>query len=501
MKPTLIVEYSRSRTLKHPARLLLGILTVLVTLTVGPAGPVSAQVLDEQPQQQQPQSGLGDELYPPTGYTTDVANGIVPIGNYDIGCSNGGFIGDVGCVIFGNLTNLLFSVGAIFVAAAVWVLEAATGSALEEALTGTATTIADLLDTQILGPMRIAHLGLVVSALYMGWQFLRGRVGLGAGEYAITLFVLAVLIHVSTGPGFGAAVTVITQTAAGISTEIVSLTADTDKDGDVTGQIGAALLAGFVRDPYDIINWGRPLTGTECEAARNQALRTGPHGFDDSPRQLMQTAGCNAEAEFNRAATVGRLVGALLYLVVAVAALILLLVTALTLVVAKGMALFLIALLPIALYAGLFPGTGRALLWHWVSALVRVVALVIAMGVFLALLIAGLTGLLALELGMWERFLLVVFFMAIMWVGRSRLVELSNRFADSTLSRLEGAGIGGSHGATWIRPYQSGGLTGLGVAHSIKEATAAIPRQPRIHGQTPTAAAVATWRKARKVSA
>ena len=500
MRPASVMSYRWSRTVNHPARLLVGILTVLVTLTVGPAAPVAAQVVDEQPQQQ-PQPGLGDELYPPTGYPTDVDNGIVPIGNYDIGCSNGGFIGDAGCVIFGSLTSFLFSLGAGFVAAAVWVLEAATGSSLEDALTGTATTIADLLDTQILGPISIAQLGLVVSALYMGWQFLRGRVGLGAGEYAITLVVLAVLIHVSSGPGFGAAVTATTKTAAGISTEIVLLTADTDRHGDVTGQVGAALLAGFVRDPYDVINWGRPLTGTECAAARNQALQTGPHGFDDSPRQLMQTAGCTAEAEFNRNATVGRLVGALLYFVVAVAALILLLVTALTIVVAKGMALFLIALLPVALYAGLFPGGGRTLLWHWVSALVRVVALVVAMGVFLALLIAGLTGLLALELGMWERFLLVVFFMAIMWVGRNRLVDISNRFADSTLSRLEGASIGGSHGATWIRPYQTGGLTGLGVAHSIKESTADIPRQPRIHGQTPAAAAVATWRKVRKVSA
>ena len=51
--------------------------------------------------------------------------------------------------------------------------------------------------------MRLAHLGLVASALYMGWQFLNGRVGRGAGEYAITLIVLALLIHISTGPGFG----------------------------------------------------------------------------------------------------------------------------------------------------------------------------------------------------------------------------------------------------------------------------------------------------------
>ena len=160
---------------------------------------------------------------------------------------------------------------------------------------------------------------------------------------------------------------------------------------------------------------------------------------------------------------------------VAAAALALFVVTAFTLVVAKGLALFLIALLPIALYAGLFPGAGRSLLWHWVAALVRVVALVIVMGVFLALLVTGLNGLLGVTGGMWTRFLLVIFFMAVMAVGRRQLLDISQRFADSTLQRLEGDQIGGSHGATWIRPYQAGGT------HRPRR----HPHRPRDHRRHP----------------
>lgn len=498
MTPPSLATRIRAAIPHHPMPRLAAALTVIVILSVGPAIPVSAQVHDDQPQLQvETQPGLGDELHPPTSYSTDVDDGIVPIGNYDIGCANDGFILDWGCAISGTLTSLFFSIGSMIVAVSVWLLQAATSYALEDALADTASAIADLLDARILGPMRIAHLGLVASALYMGWQFMRGRIGVGAGEYAISLVVLAVLIHISTGPGFGAAVSVTTHTAGGISAEIVTLAAGTGGSGEVSDRVGTALLAGFVRDPYDVINWGRPLAGTGCEAARNQALQTGPHGVDDYPRRLMEEAGCHAEAEYNREPSDGRLIGAILHVVVAIAALILLLITALTLVVAKGMTLFLIALLPIALYAGLFPGAGRALLWHWVSALVRVVALVIAMGLFLALLVAGLTGLLGLERGMWERFLIIIFFMAVMWVGRSQLVELSSKFADSTLQRLEGASIGGSHGSSWVPPYQSGGLTGLGVTHTVKQRAA---ENPRFNGQTPTAIAVATWRKYRGAS-
>ncbi len=467
-------------------------LTVLLLAVVGvvvTARPASAQTGPAGTGTQ-----LGDDLYPPTSYRTDESRGIVPIGRYDIGCANGGFIGDVGCLTIGTATNLVFSIAKLQVAVAIWLLEAATGFVVEDALTDAATAVGDLLDERILGPMRLSHLGLVVSALSMGWQFLRGRVGTGAGEFAVTLIVFAVLVHVSTGPGFGGAVTTAMRTAGGISSEIVSLAADTDRGADAADRVGSALMAGFVRDPYDTISWGELLDNTACETARNQALASGPHGFGDTPRRLMEAAGCREQAAFNAEATVSRLVGALLYLVVAVAALALFLITAFTLVVAKGMALFLIALLPVALYAGLFPGGGRSLLWHWVAALVRVVALIIAMGIFLALLVTGLNGLLGVAGGLWTRFLLVIFFMAVMWVGRRQLVDMSSRFADSTLQRLEGGQVGGSHGAAWVRPYQAGGLTGLGVTHTVKESVAEMPNRPHKSRRPKAAQTSSVWR-------
>ena len=483
----------RSSTLDGWAWTIIWLLAAIVAIELLVATPAQAQV--DEPA---PPTELGEELYPPTDYPTSQADGVVEIGRYDIGCANDGFLGDIGCVTVGTATNLVFSLAKILVAVAIWLLEAATGFVLEGALTDAAATVGNLLDARILGPMRLSHLGLVVSALYMGWQFLKGRFGAGAGEFALTLIVYAVLVAVSTGSGFGGAVTGAIQTAGGISAEIVSLSADTDSGGDATGQVSTALMTGFVRDPYDTINWGQPLQHTSCAPARNEALASGPHGFDDTPRQLMQTAGCDAQAAFNQDATVSRLVGAFLYLVVAVSALALFVLTAFTLVVAKGLALFLIALLPIALYAGLFPGAGRSLLWHWVAALVRVVALVIVMGIFLALLVTGLNGLLTVAGGMWTRFLLVIFFMAVMTVGRRQLLDISQRFADSTLQRLEGNRIGGAHGATWIRPYQSGGLTGLGVTHTIRETTTEVPNLPHRRNQTPPSVAAAAWQQARR---
>ncbi len=475
----------------RPVWIVVWLLAVLALNQAIGAAPAQAQT-------DQPGVELGDGLYPPTDYPTDSSQGIVPIGGYDIGCANDGLVGDVGCMTVGTATNLVFSIGKLMVGLAIWLLEAATGFVIEEALTEAATAIADLLDGRVLGAMRLSHLGLVMSALYMGWQFLRGRVAAGAGEFALTLTVFAVLVHVSAGAGFGGAVTGAMEAAGGISSEIVSLAAGTDQNASVSDRVGGALMASFVRDPYDTISWGGLLEGTGCAGARNQAVASGPHGFDELPRQQMEQAGCEPQAAFNAEASVGRLVGALLYLVVAGAALALFLITAFTLVVAKGMALFLVALLPVALYAGLFPGAGRSLLWHWVAALTRVVALVIVMGVFLALLVVGLNGLLAVPGGMWTRFLLVIFFMAVMWVGRRQLVDISSRFADSTLHRLEGARLGGSHGATWIRPYQAGGLSGLGISQTVHESMAETPSRTRKQGRQGPALAAKAWKQARR---
>jgi hypothetical protein len=422
---------------------------------------------------------------------------VFPVGHYDIGCHNGGLFGDISCATLGTGTNLVFSAGKHMVGLSVWLLEAAVGFTVEAALTDTSTAIADLLDQRVLGPIGVAHLGLVASALYMGWQFARGRVGFGAGEFALSLIVLGVLIHVSTGIGFGRTVTGSVEATSGLASEIVSLAAQT-QSADVADRVGNALVAGFVRDPYDTIAWGRPLTDTACEIARNQIVADGPHGNDDTPRQLMTAAGCTAEAAFSAEASADRLVGALLHMVATILALVLLVVTAFTLVVAKGLSLLLVALLPIALYGGLFPGAGRSLLWHWMSALVRVLALILAMGVFLALLVAGLTGLLGLNRGLWERFLIVLFFMAVMWVGRKQLVDMSGRFADSTLRRLESGGLGGGHGAAWIRPYQAGGLTGLGVARTVRESNADYPTMPtptRTSQASGLAATAVKWAK------
>ncbi len=88
--------------------------------------------------------------------------------------------------------------------------------------------------------------------------------------------MFAVLVHVTTGPGFGGAVTGAMGTAGGISAEIVSLAADSDRCADVSAQLGGALMARFVRDPYDTISWGQLLEGTGLRPRSQPGVGVGP---------------------------------------------------------------------------------------------------------------------------------------------------------------------------------------------------------------------------------
>ena len=171
---------------------------------------------------QQQQGDLG----PPDVINEAPDMGVFRLGSYDIGCSNGGVFGNFDCMAFGTVTNMLFLLGRSIVGAGMWVLKTAVGFGIEESLVDAATSIANALDTQILGPVGLGTLGLMAVGVYMGWKFLRGQVSRGAGELVVSLIVAGVLAYVATGPGYGGAVVEGVNGAATIAGAMVVLSTD-----------------------------------------------------------------------------------------------------------------------------------------------------------------------------------------------------------------------------------------------------------------------------------
>lgn len=58
--------------------------------------------------------------------------------------------------------------------------------------------------------------------------------------------------------------------------------------------ITSELITTFIRQPVQVISFGQVLDGTNCETVYDDAVRTGPHGYEDTIRNAVND--CNADA-------------------------------------------------------------------------------------------------------------------------------------------------------------------------------------------------------------
>lgn len=162
--------------------------------------------------------------------------------------------------------------------------------------------------------------------------------------------------------------------------------------------------------------------------------------------------------------------GALLVLLSALVVLAVMLLVACTVVVAQLVAVVLVALTPFAVTLGALPGAGRQLLWRWVAAGLRCMAVIVAMAAVLAFMLVTSAALLS-SAGhtVRERLALLVLATIAMVILRRRVLGGTQALVARVDRRLEAARIGGTHGGGWMRPALAGGLSGLGAGRLAGE--------------------------------
>lgn len=407
----------------------------------------------------------------------DEPTGGFPTSRYEVWYADGGFF-DVGSRVLGLLTEVAFGAVRMLVSAAVWVITWAYSFRFAPALARPAGRLAAGYEHELVGPLELRYLVLFCAVAYAGWQVLRNRAARGVGELLVSMIILAAGGGLLAAPA-GALDTGV-EIAAGLSAAVLEIATDRPGRADA-GAVDAAaavqpltdgLREAFIAQPHDLLNWGSALPAA-CAGAREEALRTGPHGTAEPPRELMRAAGpeCDGLAEFNARPSVERLMGALLVLCAALVVLLLMLLVACTVVVAQLVAVVLVAVAPFAVTLGALPGGGRQLLWRWCAAGLRCVAVIVAMAAVLAFMLVTATVLLE-DSGatLRERLAILVLSTIAMVVLRRRVLTGTQSLVNRIDRRLEGARIGGAHGGGWMRPADTGGLSGLGAAAVVREA-------------------------------
>lgn len=151
----------------------------------------------------------------------------------------------------------------------------------------------------IISAFGLAPAFLTVAALVGGIFILRGKIARGIYEILVSALVVALGATVLSNPVALVAGTDgwIYQTRDYTMELVAEMGSQAQSDPNA---ITSQLMTTFIRQPSQLVSFGQILDGTSCEAAYDGALKTGPHGYDDTIRDAVtacnETAGKYAEA-------------------------------------------------------------------------------------------------------------------------------------------------------------------------------------------------------------
>ena len=397
------------------------------------------------------------------GLLPDGCYGPYPVHNYDINYESGSIwdAGSWGSNFIGLLTQITFDVGTWFVRMAQWSIGWSFTFDIAK-YTSVGTEISGGYNRAFISGDRFKLVALAYAILfaYVAFNVLRQKAAMALGELVMSIVFVAVSAALLAN--LNGYMTATWKIMDGASAALLVAGQGTGTSGapnpdpanatksDIqraVRDVQSELHNVFVQQPYDQINWGRDLKGQgSCEAARNQALGSGPHDNDPKPRDLMEGAGCDAEAEFNKDPSTSRLGGAFLSMVASAFVSMVLSGMGLTVVSTKFVALLLFAVAPFVGLFAVFPAGGRRWGWLWLTTLVQAVVAVIGMSFLLSTLLITLERTLGAtsDMGLVERFFIVVVLIALMSQARSRLLagaqSTAGRFADNLTNVRVGGG-------------------------------------------------------------
>jgi len=408
-------------------------------------------------------------------------------GQYEIMYSTGGGLfasADVGRQATGMFTSWIFEGNVWTVHAALWLDHWALTFHVADALAGPAESLAATYQDDVVGPLGLVGTALMFCVFTAFWYCIRGRGTKGMGELAVSLLVLTitacawaqpstlllgsngVLGHVrdlSTGL---AAIT--TSIAGGTSTGSVPAcgrggeAADDTCDDELQAPLLGNIHNAFVEVPYELLNWGQQLEGpaapSPCYGTEQQILAQGPWGTSDTPRDMMDSAGCNDLASFNADPSPDRLIGAVLCLTAGLLLFVQALIIAGATMLAELSVLGLVVAFPFVIPCGLLPGGARGLLWAWVTRALKAMLVLVATCMTLSLMLVTVSSLITYMSGdpLFEIFIALNAVVIGAIIFRGRITKSLARMAGSAGQRLAGARIGGTQGRRWLAPAVGG---------------------------------------------
>ncbi|WP_028649010.1 type IV secretion system protein [Nocardiopsis sp. CNT312] len=403
----------------------------------------------------------------------------VPYDHYDITADTGGWQ-DWHLKLNLWLSDSVMATNRTIVGGALWLLDWAFRFEVASLITEPAHTVGQTYQTEVIDRLGLPAFFLLLGAAWCGVQMMRGRVAMGAGELAVTLLISALATTVLAHPadvllGEDGMLMHTRDTAMALTSVTVTQGASVSSDPQQAAQpLTDALTDVLIVQPHQALNYGEVLDETHpCWDTYRQVVQDGPWGDDDTPRDMMNDAGCEDLAEYNASPTMDRLLGTVLLLAASLIVNLLLLILVCVLLIAVIAMGIYVVLCPLVLVAALLPGGGRQLLWRWIGGVVKTLLAIIAICVFIAIftVIIGAFMDASTDLPLVARFALVDLVALGGLIGHRKLINAGNRASQRLSRRLETARLGGTRGPGWLGPARgTPGLSPISATGALRDA-------------------------------
>lgn len=418
------------------------------------------------------------------GLLGGIAGGLIGWGVEEAGCQNFSF-DFVADLFWGLATDAAFNIVRILSMVGLWLVELVYSFRLVEWMDGPASELSEAMHRNYVGRLGLNDFAVFLAVAYSGFRLLTRKTARGLSELAISLLIAvlgATLVDNPTAILEGSL-----PYAIGTSGAMLQLATNPEgnPDGAIPDEVEGAttiedgeyhhlvrpltdrLHEAIVGQPYDLVNWGRVLEGTDCADAREAILADETiHAMEggDRARQMMRDAGCGAEADFNARPSATRFAMAVLAIVVTMVIDLLLGVVSFGVAGAQFTLAGLVVILAVAWVIAILPGTGRQIGLRYLGTGLQACTVIVVGSFVLSMLLVITTELLAgdHELGLMERFVLLIIAVIMLFRFRKRLLTMTQDIVTHATEKLQTTDDESGFGANLLSPAAAGASFGIG---------------------------------------
>lgn len=406
----------------------------------------------------------------------------IPMWNYELSLDRGG-ITSPDKFFWASITDAAWGAYRSWCALALWFLDWVLSFTWVSTIAGPLLKVGDAMQS-VVDRVGLVPTFLTVTALLSGLWFLKGKFTTAVWEVGIACVIAALASGIFAHPvqlvaGPNGYIVKANQTGQQLAAEL----ATGESEGKTPEQLRQAqtgqLVDTFIRQPTEMINFGRVVDGGKCEGAYNDVIKKGPYGSESDIRDAMND--CDESlGEYAGNPSSSMALGAVVFMPASFVILLMGLVFAGSVIAAAIWAMFQALKAIVTLVTGLLPGGGRGSLMLTVAETIVALLLIVFTSVFLSVFLLIVQAMFAGGSGdsVAKTFVIVdvvmVVGLIVYWRQRRQIKAISQRMGQWMARRPGGAP------ATRLPERSGGGSFGTGMTRAAALGIAAVHARARM---------------------